>query len=335
MLAPVPPPAGRSGSAGQPGGSCAAISQQATNQRRPADIVMAVDNSGSMDEEIVFVRERLNAFSQQIVDSGVDVRIILISAAMRGEPGQNLGSDDENGICIAAPLGSGACPADSQPPRYTHIAREVGSEDALNLFIETFPEWQGQLRPNATKTFVVVTDDDAGDGPNDSADAFAMSVAGLPGGLFPEWTFSGIYCFDECEDAAAIGQVYIDLVARTQGVGGDLCLQDFTPVFDALAKAVVEGSGLDCAWPIPTPPPGQTFDRDKVNVRYTTPGAPAADLLQVSNAGACASHTAWYYDDPTQPTRILACPQSCTALQGDLDARIDVLFGCATQVLPE
>jgi hypothetical protein len=325
----------------QPGESCGAISQQAMNERQPADIIIAVDNSGSMSEEIAFVRERLNAFSQQIVDSGVDVRIILVSAPFgapmeeEDDPFDFDDDFDENlGICIDPPLGSGTCPEDSQAPRYTHVPVEVGSHDALNLFIETYPQWQAQLRPTATKTFVVVTDDDARDEPNASATAFEASVAGLPGGLFPQWSFSGIYCFSECPDAAAIGAVYADLVMRKQGVSGDLCEQNFAPVFDALAKSVVAASGLTCAWEIPPPPAGQSFDRNRVNVRVASGGS-TADLGQVPDAASCGARSGWYYDDPASPKQILACPMSCTALQGDLNARVDVLFGCETVMAPD
>jgi hypothetical protein len=312
--------------------SCEAISEQAENRRAPADIIIAVDNSGSMDEEIAFVRAELNAFSEQIAASGVDVRIILISASyappgsqpMSDEDDENDESDeaddDENGICIAAPLGGGTCPNDSHAPRYTHIAREVGSHDALNLIIETF---------------VVVTDDNAEDRPNDSAAAFRQSVAGLPGGLFPTWTFSGIFCQRECPEAAEVGAVYQQLVDETMGVAGDLCDQDFAPVFDALAKAVIEGSGLACDWSIPAAPAGQTFDRAKVNVQYAVGGAAPMSLLQVPNGAGCADRLGWYYDDSLKPTQILVCPAACELLQNDVQARSDVLFGCETQLAPE
>jgi hypothetical protein len=316
--------------------NCAAISQQAQNQRKPADIIFAVDNSGSMDEEIVFVRERLNSFSQQIVSSGIDARIILISAPLNPmqqpqNPFDDDDDDEDNGICIAAPLGSGMCPQDSNAPRYFHVPVEVGSHDALDLFVETFAQYQGQLRPNATKTFVVVTDDNA----RSSAATFTQSLMGLPSGLFATWSFSGIYCFSECPEAAEIGTVYETVVQQTKGVSGDLCLQDFAPVFDALAKAVVSASGLDCAWSIPPAPAGQTFDRDQVNVQYTTQGTAPHALLQVSNQAACGIRSGWYYDDSNQPTRILACPATCAELQNDLQAKVDVLFGCDTVIAPD
>jgi len=328
--------------------SCEAISAKADNRRAPADIIIAVDNSGSMDEEIAFVRAELNRFSKQIEASGVDVRIILISAAYT-PPGANVpndsddgddesdegSEDDENGICIDAPLGSGNCPDDSNAPRYTHVPIEVGSHDALNLIIDEYPRYQSQLRADATKTFVVVTDDNAEDEPNDTPAGFRMSVAGLPGGLFPQWTFSGIFCQRECEEAAEIGTVYQQLVSETMGVAGDLCDQNFAPVFDALASAVIASSGLACQWSIPSAPLGQSFDRSKVNVQYALAGNAPMSLLQVPGAADCATRAGWYYDNPSDPKQILVCPAACDMLQNDVQASFEVLFGCETQLAPQ
>jgi hypothetical protein len=315
--------------------ACAAISQQARNQRTPADIIIAVDNSGSMSEEIGFVRERLNAFSQLIVESGVDVRIILISAPHSPPSAARRDEDDDDdrdtGLCIAPPLGSGNCPLDSQLDRYHHVARKVDSHDALELITETFPEWRARLRPDANKIFVVVTDDDA----DDTALGFSQRVASLPGLLFERWSFAGIYCFRQCREAAAVGRVYDALVQQTHGVAGDLCQQDFAPVFDALARSVVESSGLACAWDIPAPPAGLSFERGQVNVQYSGAVTPPTALLQVASAARCGPGGGWYYDEALNPQRILVCPGTCSALQSDRAATIDVLFGCGTQQAPE
>jgi hypothetical protein len=44
----------------------------------------------------------------------------------------------------------------------------------------------------------------------------------------------------------------------------------------------------------------------------------------------------WYYDDPPatgKPTRILVCPASCSRFKGAPDAKVNLVFGCATQVI--
>jgi hypothetical protein len=145
----------------------------------------------------------------------------------------------------------------------------------------------------------------------------------------------GIYCFSQCPDAAEIGTVYNDLVKQTMGVAGDLCLQDFAPVFDTLAKAVISASGIECTWNIPPAPAGQTFNRQQVNVQYAKQGTAAQSVGQVSGQAACGMRSGWYYDDATNPTRILVCPATCGDLQNDPQAKLDVLFGCDTQLAPE
>jgi hypothetical protein len=279
----------------------------------------------------------MNRFSQLITDSGIDVRIIVISSEIgMADPDDDGDSDEQdNGICIDAPLGSGSCPDDSSAPRYVHIAEKVGSSDALNLFVDTFPSWRDQIRPNATKTFVVVTDDDATDGPLSSASAFTSAITALDP-QFASFTFSGIYCFSECPDAAEIGRVYIDLVAQTQGVGGDLCLQDFAPVFDDLADAVIGASQLDCEWDIPAPPPGETLEPSLVNVQYTPSSTGVAEtVFHLDGAASCGGAEGWHYDDEASPSRVIACPATCARLQADPNAKLDVLFGCQTINSPQ
>jgi len=90
---------------------------------------------------------------------------------------------------------------------------------------------------------------------------------------------------------------------------------------------------LDCEWALPAPPSGEQFDRNKVNVKMTAPGVDQA-LGRVDSPSACAAG-GWHYDNPSAPARIIVCPQSCDAIRETPDARIDVLLGCATELLVE
>jgi hypothetical protein len=69
-------------------------------------------------------------------------------------------------------------------PNYVYVPEEVGSNDGLNVIIQTYPQWRQHLRPNATKSFVIVTDDDATDGPNDSAATFRANLTALDPMMF-------------------------------------------------------------------------------------------------------------------------------------------------------
>src|SRR5690606_30613136 len=121
-----------------------------TTELIPADIIIAVDTSGSTGAETQLVQEQLNRCSEQITNSGVDARVILRATptpAVAGDAGVQPGPRPGGGggfgrqtysICIDAPLGSGQCPDDSNLPGFVHINREIRSNDALNKFIDTF-----------------------------------------------------------------------------------------------------------------------------------------------------------------------------------------------------
>src|SRR5690606_34204704 len=148
--------------------------------------------SRSTNTDIEVVRMFMNEFSAQITSAGIDVRVILLG--------------DPDAICIGAPLGSGSCPADSNPPTDVHVDRVVDSNDGLNVIVDSYPTWSQHLRPEATKSFVIVSDDDATDAPNDSAQAFVDAVTALDPLMFERFTFNGVYCFTQCGDlAAAVG----------------------------------------------------------------------------------------------------------------------------------
>jgi hypothetical protein len=92
----------------------------------------------------------------------------------------------------------------------------------------------------------------------------------------------------------------------------------------------VEESKLPCEWAIPAQPEGQSFDRDKVNVRLTS-GGQKTTFVRVGAASACRPD-AWRFDDPSAPTRILACPELCQRIEAEPQAKLEVLLGCATAV---
>jgi hypothetical protein len=308
-----------------------------TTMVQPADIVIAIDSSRSMEAEIGFVQDNMNQFSQRIIDSGIDVHVILLGYpgedADAGAPGQGgLGGGNFNaafGICIDAPLGSGTCPADTNLPIYFHEPTVIGSNDGLNQIIDSYDNWSQQLRAEATKFLVIVTDDDATQAPNDSADSFITSLQALDPEMWTEWSFNGIFCGAACEEAAAIGTVYQTLVAQTNGVSGELCDQDFEPVFNRLAEQIILNAGVSiaCEWDFPAPPEGQTFSVDLVEVSRTSTADGTVTLTRVDALEQCAPGS-WYFDNLASPTKILACPETCEAMQDQEGGRIDVVFGC-------
>jgi hypothetical protein len=369
----VPPPnAGTSGAAGSliiplpprpvgggADGACKAVVQQAEKLAGgKADIIFVLDNSGSMTEEAIAVQNNMNTFSSQIAASGIDAHVVVISS---GPPGGVAATctnpldlacwaaliaawGDSNGVCVAPPLGApGACPAgdDTNLPNYMHWRQEVGSHDALRVIQNTFNSWQSMLRSDAAKTFVVVTDDENEAPP--TGPEFSSWVSSQAVFQSAVWRFSGIYCVTMSGNCAGQGATYQALVGQTGGISGDMALfsagqvdAQFKAVFDTLAKAIVQDAvPVDCEWLIPPPPDGEALDPNAVNVHFTGSSGQTQVIYGVNAPSECTDqYGGWYYDDPTHPTRVIACPQSCQVMQADLNARVEVLFGCAREIVP-
>ncbi len=299
---------------------CAAVSAEAELVPLPADIIIVVDNSGSMSFEATEVQERLNDFSTQILASGVDAQVVLISSY----PG------DGNGICIDAPLGSGLCPDDDNNlPVFRHVDIRVGSHDAWEVLLDSSADWNESIREQSSKHVVIISDDD----PNMSGDNFNTDFLALDPS-YEGYFHHSVVSHSDCDSAASIGQDYIDLSDATGGIAADLCDQDFQAVFDALTTAVLDGTEVACEFAIPEPPAGEVLDPDEVNVEIGSAMGPLDAIPRVNDLDECAGvPEGWYYDDAKDPTMIFLCPQTCETVQGMKDGVINIGFGCET-ILP-
>lgn len=305
----MPPPDGED--------ECAAVGEQAELVPVPADIIFVVDNSGSMSFEAAEIQARMNDFSTQIIASGIDVHVVLISSY----------PDNGNGICIDAPLGSGGCPgADSNPPTYTHVDERVASHDAWERLLATHGEWSSAIRPDSIKHVVVVTDDTS----NMPWGEFHLAFQNLDP-AYIDYVHHSVVCHSDCASAAGIGTNYIELSNTTGGVASDLCAQDFQAVFDVLSTEVIGGAALSCEFEIPPPPDDMEFNPEQVNLEFDDGMGGVLQIGKVESAAECASvEDGWYYDDPDAPTMIHLCPQTCDKVQGSASGAINIQFGCAS-----
>jgi hypothetical protein len=334
------PEAGRAGSS--PTGECAATAAEAVVGREPADIVWIVDNSCSMAIEAVAVQTNMNRFAQKLVDSGIDVNLVLISSANTAyQMNAACPPDDlacaitmlvsafvDFGVCIGAPFGSGMCPNDSKPPNFLHLPYPVGSTNGLQMALDLYPEYKSMMRPNASKHFAIVTDDNS----DVNAATFTDRVNALDPALFAEWKYHGIFTFTDCPDSAEVGTVHQELVTQTGGVSGDLCTQMFDPVFDNLAMNVVTQAEVACDWAIPPAPQGMSLDSNKINVNFTQPDNTKVPLGRIPTGEMCDGREGWYYDNDAAPTKVLSCPASCDRFKAT-GGKVDVLFGCTSVVV--
>ncbi len=200
----------------------------------PADVIIAVDSSGTMDEEILSLQTELNGFAAIISAAGIDLRIILLG---------------DSAICVPAPLGSGSCQNDENLPGYHHFPVPIGSSNAFGQILDTTDQWSPSLRRGAVRHLVILSDSDS-DGTadqdfNGTWESFSSLFAAGP------YTFHAIVAdFNEGDPAdpcavanggpgAERGTEYIELAAVLNGVLVNLCDGNLSAGWQQIAAAVV------------------------------------------------------------------------------------------------
>ena len=352
-----------------PDAACVAVVEEAQATALPVDIIWIVDNSSSMQPAIAQIKQGLNAFAALIESKSLDYQVIMLSLRSPQSPVVISGSN-RYPVCIPPPLAGDASCGDG--PRFFQSSIDIRSTQPLEQFLGTLGQttgykatddkggepWAMHLRPQASKTIVVVTDDNA----RLSATDFETFAGGKnpynslllpPGildpswnGLFKDYLFSGIYGFGNPADPsvkcsfpdmtqpASSGPTYTTLVQKTGGVRAKLCdgAAAWQSFFDAVAQSVITSAKLSCELAIPPPKSGK-LDPAKVNVAIQS-GGNQVYLPGVANAAACGTNAGWYYDDPVKPTTVTLCPASCDAAQASVGpgkpGHIEVLFGCTT-----
>jgi len=108
------------------------------------------------------------------------------------------------------------------------------------------------------------------------------------------------------------------------GALADQLLQAFTDIRERT---------VSCNYDLPEVAGGENIDPARVNVLIQPSGASGPEALpQVNGPEACTATGGWYYDDNLDPKDILFCPSTCTAVQGDAGAKVELLFGCESVV---
>ncbi len=130
-------------------------------------------------------------------------------------------------------------------------------------------------------------------------------------------------------------QANLNGIASSGGTGSAFMIDQSPNVQDAFLMAMneIQNQSLPCSYLIPEPPAGEEIDFGAVNVSYTPSGGQPQTIPQASGPGSCMPGSlAWYYDNPSNPTQIVLCPDTCAMLAADDGTTVDVVFGCATIV---
>jgi hypothetical protein len=297
---------------------CTSIMDESPVSRGEVDIIWIIDNSCSMANEYANVKTNINAFANDIFNAGVDHHVVTIVGAAV--------------IPFIAPAGDPAVGTalGMDTARYRYVPAEVGSNNLMTVLIQTFPQWGNFLRPAAPTHIVIVTDDDELD---TTAAQFKTTMEGLIGHPFIYHSIASEAPL--CVGAANVGVQHYATSDMTGGLKQSICLADWSPVFARLKDAVIQSVPLPCEFTIPPPPMGMTFNKDFVNFEYTPDMGVAMPWPRADDMSVCGTRIGWYYDDPTNPTKILLCPAGCTSVSGG--GKISIVFGCSLPpiLLPE
>ncbi len=317
-----------------PDAGCASAEAAATKQ--PVDIIMIIDQSGSMDAESVQVQNNINKLSSYLASTGLDYRVVMIA----GMPG--------NGslpMCVPPPLAGASCA--SKPPRFRAVNQHVESWDALKLILQTYDstdpakKWSDFLRYNAVKVFIPITDDDPDDSfiPEPVATNFDNEILKRGGGTFGtkskrKYIFYPICGVSpgsdttKCSSAVNTGPILVELAKMTKGKPYSVCEPSYEPVFKDIGKAIA--SSVACEILVPPPPAGETFDPDKVNVIYKDSGGGVTTIPRDESSECFDAANGWQYNE--DKTKILLCGDHCAYAKSDPGAVITVAFGCKSVI---
>jgi hypothetical protein len=132
------------------------------------------------------------------------------------------------------------------------------------------------------------------------------------------------------------GDFNLDSIALGGGTH-EAYLVDENDFASSFAEALhnVSNTKIACEYALPPPPDGsQLLDLDKVQVTYTpSSDAMTEEIPWLNSINGCATspNGGWYYDNPSDPTRILVCPCTCSRFDA---GRVDVRVGCMPAVGP-
>jgi len=333
-----------------PDEACAVSSFEAYQTLHSIDIIFVIDQSGSMNEETAAIDRNINVnFADIIGQSLADYRVIMLA-----EHGFSA-----NRICISEPLSGTACTPHTPKPvlteRFFHYSQRIASSDSLQKILETYGRadpfglapngWRDWLRPNSTKLFVEITDDNS----SMSAEEFDRrlletdpemfgtqkkrkyvfyTIAGLQGsgGAEKSWGPEEPMVSQQCSPGSVnAGTVYQQLSILTGGLRFPIChWASFDEIFKEIAKGVIEEVRLGCSIELPPAPEGLEADPDRLVVEYS-PGA-RGDVRPIQLTADIEQCTGDNF--VLEEGRIKLCEQVCEEVREDVLGRMWVRANC-------
>ena len=98
-------------------------------------------------------------------------------------------------------------------------------------------------------------------------------------------------------------------------------------VFEEVEVRVQEEVDL-CTYQLPDPPPDKELLLSEVKaIYYPGGGTQGQDIYRTTDTTVPCS-IGWQFDDPTNPTLIEFCTETCAMIQADAAAKVEIEIGC-------
>ena len=232
-----------------------------------------------------------------------------------------------DGSCNVADYAQPAVPIGLLPGNTQPIQQAIVSNGPLFGGTPTRPALEGAIQyarswasQNGTKTIVLLATDGAPEECESTVQNVSQVAAdGLAGSPSIQTYVIGL------GDIAALNEI---------ALAGGTNQAFIVPADPAVASAqflaamnAIRGAALPCDYAIPP----EANDLSLVNVEFVGGGVSEVVPNVVDSVGCGAG--GWYYDNPTTPGRIIACPESCTRFNTAGTAAINVVVGCPTVVI--
>ena len=330
----------------------------------PLDLYIMLDQSGSMSDSVAgggtkwsAVTGALDTFLTQPNLNGVSVGLQYFGVPPGGAGSCSVLSCNVDADCGATACGpcianfctgvlngaSDSCTAADYAMPSVEIAALPGAASALQSSISMHSPttgtptsaalqgavdhakaWAAQHAGDAVAV-IFATDGDPSECDTDLGHIDAIAMAGYSGTpKVPTFVIGVGPSLSALNGIAAAGGTQQAFLVDT---GGNVN-QQFLAAMNAIRHAA-----LGCVYQIPAPSGGGTPDYSSVNVVFTPSGGPSRTFPYVMSQANCpASGDGWYYDNPQNPTQIILCSSTCTAVEADMMGEVDITLGCTTVV---
>ena len=302
-------------------GACACAGTSSVAQLIPVDMYIMLDKSGSMAQQDGGSQSKwanvTSALTQFANTAGAGIGVGLQYFPLAPECAATTYSTPAVAI---APL-----PANAPAIQMSLASHAPGggtpTKPALQGAIDYSSAW-AKANPTHKVIVVLATDGQPNDCSSTVASVSAVAMAGYAATPSIPTYVIGV--------GSSTGN--LDMIAVAGGTSAAIVVNTGDPSAFLAAMKKIQNAQVGCEYLIPAPSGGQMLDYTKVNVVYT-PGSGGAPITipNVNSQPACDPvKGGWYYDAPVKPTKIELCPATCSTVQKDAKAKIEVELGCDT-----